>query len=203
MIIEGIITTENPDGSMHVAPIGPHVDRALGNWSLKPFQTSTTFKNLYHHGRAIFHVTDDALLLAASVLGIGNSPAPETLSPDMLSRWSEKVESRRAARWFDERGWVLEHSCQAFALQADRWDVSSPRAHADCSVTQQWSLRAFWGWNRAKHSILELAILASRRQWLEPGEWNQEFERHRVFVEKTAGTDELEALELLREAMST
>jgi hypothetical protein len=203
MIIEGIITTENPDGSMHAAPIGPHVDRALSSWSLKPFQTSTTFKNLFHRGRAIFHVTDDALLLAASVLGVGNASGAESLSSDLVSRWAEKVESRRAARWIDDRGWVLDGSCQAFALRADRWDVSNPRAHADCSVVQQWNLRPFWGWNRAKHSILELAILASRRQWLEPGEWGREFERHRVFVEKTAGADELEALELLREAMST
>lgn len=188
---------------MHVAPIGPHVDRSLHSWSLKPFQTSTTFKNLFHHRRAIFHVTDDALLLAASVLGIGNTPTSESLPPELLSRWSEKVESRRTARWVDDHGWLLDHSCHAFALHTDSWDVSTPRAHADCSVTQQWSIRAFWGWNRAKHSILELAILASRRQWLEPGEWIREFERHRVFVEKTAGTDELEALELLREAMST
>jgi hypothetical protein len=203
MIIEGIITTENADGSMHVAPIGPHVDRELRSWSVKPFQTSTTFQNFARTNRAIFHVTDDALLMAASVLGIGNTPAPIVLPPHRQQHWSDRLQQRRTSIWVPEKGWMLEQTCQAFALRAERWDVSAPRAHADCSMVQKWELRPFWGWNRAKHSILELAILVSRRQWLAPHEWQSESERHRVFIEKTAGTDEQEALELLQEAMST
>ncbi|AMV31121.1 hypothetical protein VN12_03320 [Pirellula sp. SH-Sr6A] len=203
MIIEGIITTENADGSMHVAPIGPHVDRELQSWSVKPFQTSTTFQNLIRTNRAIFHVTDDALLMAASVLGIGNTPSPEVLPPTRQQHWSDRIQQRRASKWVHEKGWVLEQACRAFALRAERWDVSAPRAHADCSVVHSWELRPFWGWNRAKHSILELAILVSRRQWLPPNEWQSECDRHRVFIDKTAGEEEHEALELLQEAMST
>lgn len=203
MIIEGIITTENADGSMHVAPIGPHVDRELRSWSVKPFQSSTTFRNFFRTNRAIFHVTDDALLMAASVLGIGNTPNPAVLPSVSQQRWTDRIQKHRVSKWSDDHGWILENACQAFSLQTIRWDVSAPRAHADCSVVQRWELRPFWGWNRAKHSILELAILVSRRQWLAAHEWQAEWERHRVFIEKTAGDEELEALELLQEAMST
>lgn len=112
---------------MHVAPIGPHVDRELQSWSVKPFQTSTTFQNLIRTNRAIFHVTDDALLMAASVLGIGNTPSPEVLPPTRQQHWSDRIQQRRASKWVHEKGWVLEQACRAFALRAERWDVSAPR----------------------------------------------------------------------------
>ena len=68
MVIEGVLTTENSDGSMHVSPIGPHVNTELSTWTLKPFQSSKTFVNLRASSRAVFHVVDDPLLMAAAVL---------------------------------------------------------------------------------------------------------------------------------------
>ena len=62
--------------------------------------------------------------------------------------------------------------------------------------------RPFWGWNRAKHSILELAIIASRAQMLERAVIDDELNRHGIIIEKTAGPREMAAWELLKKHLS-
>ena len=84
MVIEGILTTENADGSMHVSPIGPHVNHELSSWNLKPFQSSTTFANLRATSRAVFHIIDDPLLMAAAVLGLCNRTEVSTRIVNVL-----------------------------------------------------------------------------------------------------------------------
>jgi uncharacterized protein len=200
MVIEGILTTENVDGSMHVSPIGPHVDLELSSWTLKPFQSSKTFLNLREHARAVFHVVDDPLLMAAAVLGLCN---PSELSAESAHRLSyEQISELVAARFDDEIGWVLDLSCRSFGLSVTHWDVSEPRAIANCVLVRQEEHRAFWGWNRARHSILELAIIASRKHMLAPSEIAGELIRHKIIVEKTAGARENAAWELLNRHLS-
>jgi hypothetical protein len=182
MILEGIITTEDPANRMHVAPIGPHVDRSLESWSLKPFQTSTTFSNLHRTSRGVFHIVDDALLLVQSVLGISN-----------------QVGAEPQAIYHEGIGWILSGACRAYPLQVTEWDVSQPRAVARCQAGKPLEIRPFWGWNRAAHSLLELAVLWSRRDLLEAVILKEEFQRHRIIIEKTAGDRELTALSLLDE----
>ena len=46
MILEGIVTTLNDDGTPNVAPMGPIVDESLSTLVLRPFCTSTTYRNL-------------------------------------------------------------------------------------------------------------------------------------------------------------
>ena len=60
-------------------------------------------------------------------------------------------------------------------------------------------LRPFLGFNRAKHAVLEAAILATRVGILPDDEIRREMERLAVPVEKTAGAEEREAFELLRD----
>ena len=200
MVIEGVLTTENADGSMHVAPIGPHVNLELTAWTLKPFQSSTTFLNLQKSSRAVFHVVDDPLLMAAAVLGLCN-PGEHHLSVS-TSLDADQILELTAARHIDGIGWVLDLSCRYYALSIDQWDVSAPRAIAECSLRHQTEVRPFWGWNRARHSILELAILASRVHMLDRSELDEELNRHKIIIEKTAGTREKAAWELLKQRMS-
>jgi uncharacterized protein len=199
MVIEGIITTENGDGSMHVAPIGPHVNPELTSWTLKPFQSSVTFANLRTTSRGVFHVVDDSLLMAAAVLGICN-PSAETRARAMLTpnQLAELIE----AEYHKDRGWILDRSCGVYALSVSEWDVSAPRAIASCLLESQVQVRPFWGWNRASHSILELAIVASRVHLLDPEIVVEELNRHKIIIEKTAGARELAAWELLRRHLS-
>lgn len=176
LVIEGILTTEHEDGSLHYAPMGPVVDRDLRTWTLKPFQTSTTFRNLQRTKRGVFHVTDDCYLLAAAAIGV-------------------KVDVRAT---FDvSLGWILTEACQWFALQFDTIDVSQPRAVAIGQAIGQNSLRPFWGWNRGKHAVLEAAILATRKNILPHAEIAKEWDYLVVRVKKTGGKQEHLAMGLL------
>lgn len=207
MIVEGIITTEDENGEMHAAPIGPHVDYAFRDWTLYPFQTSTTFANLHRTGRAVFHITDDAFLLTATVLGFGNRQLSSCQKSDVSSseehrsdiefKWRHVIDKARRANHDPEVGWVLESCHRFYALQITEWDTSTPRAKGICQVVKQGTKGDFWGWNRAKHSLLELAILVSRRHMTDPAIWQEEWDRHCIIINKTAGPWELEALALL------
>lgn len=205
MIVEGIITTEDENGKMHVAPIGPHVDPDFSTWTLYPFQTSTTFSHLHRSGRAVFHITDDAFLLTASVLGLGNSSTSGSITDSSsadsrekrYSPWVAQITRARSATFRSDLGWVLDRCHRYVGLQITQWDTSAPRATAVCGVVSQGSNGDFWGWNRAKHSLLELAILVSRKHLTDRATWNAEWERHRIIIHKTAGPEELDALALL------
>ena len=79
IILEGIVTTLAADGSVHIAAMGPEVSADSRRLVLKPFQTSQTYRNLERHPEAVFHVTDDVLLLAQAAIGrIDPMPATAT-----------------------------------------------------------------------------------------------------------------------------
>jgi hypothetical protein len=46
MILEGIVTTLTPQGAVHIAPMGPHVDAAMQTFLLRPYRTAQTYRNL-------------------------------------------------------------------------------------------------------------------------------------------------------------
>ena len=46
MILEGLVTTLDPDGSPHLAPMGPRVEGDFARFTLRPFPTSNTYQNL-------------------------------------------------------------------------------------------------------------------------------------------------------------
>jgi hypothetical protein len=58
-------------------------------------------------------------------------------------------------------------------------------------------LRDFFGFNRAKHAVLEAAILATRLHLLPLRDVESQLAALRVLVEKTAGPREREAFELI------
>ena len=135
MVIEGVLTTENADGSMHVSPIGPHVNAELSSWTLKPFQSSTTFANLRASSRAVFHVVDDPLLMAArswamqyeSTSSIADSISPE--SPLGRPRSDQRTDCSRSSQAEIGLGTGFELSI-LLPYRIEQWDVSTPRAIA-------------------------------------------------------------------------
>ena len=46
MILEGLVTSLDEGGTLHVAPMGPIVDESMQSLLLRPFRTSQTFRNL-------------------------------------------------------------------------------------------------------------------------------------------------------------
>ena len=59
--------------------------------------------------------------------------------------------------------------------------------------------REFIGFNRARHAVLEAAIVATRLHLLPAEEVDAEFRRLAVAVEKTAGPREFEAWRMLED----
>ena len=179
MILEGILTTLNADGSLNVSPMGPRVDEDLNEMLLRPFQTSTTYRNLKRTGQGVFHVTDDVELLAQAALG----------TPDPLpsSEPATAVEGR-----------ILTGACRWYALKVRSLDDREERTNIVCEVVDRGRLRDFFGFNRAKHAVVEAAILATRKHLIAPEVLRAEFERLRAPVEKTGGPAELRAFEFLR-----
>jgi hypothetical protein len=178
MILEGIVTTVSPSGVVNIAPMGPRVDPGMRRFLLRPFPTSQTYRNLKRHGEGVLHVTDDVLLLARAALG---PVEPPPLAP--------------AAR---VRGFVLTGACRYYEFRVVSIDESEERVRIEAEVVQGGRLRDFFGFNRAKHAVVEAAILATRTDFLPLDEVEAEYRKLAVIVDKTGGEQEREAFALLR-----
>jgi len=180
MILEGIVTTLNADSSANISPMGPLVDAAMERLVLRPYQTATTYVNLKRTGEGVFHVTDDVLLLARTALG-----EPEPL-PALVH--AEKV-----------NGVILADACRWYAFRVKSIDDSQPRSQIVADVVDRGRIRDFFGFNRAKHAVVEAAILATRVGLLPREDIAVEFNRLAVIVEKTGGEQERTAFEYLKD----
>ncbi|HXG12187.1 MAG TPA: DUF447 domain-containing protein [Gemmataceae bacterium] len=179
MILEGVVTTIFPSGEVNIAPMGPRVGPTMERFLLRPFSTSQTYRNLKAHGEGVFHVTDDVLLLARAALG--PVEPPPALFP--------------AAR---VRGLVLRDACRYYEFRVASLDESEERVRIEAEVVYAGWLRDFVGFNRAKHAVVEAAILATRTDFLPLDQIEAEYRKLAVIVDKTGGEQEQEAFALLR-----
>ena len=170
MIIEGLITTLSPTGDLNIAPMG--VEWGDEQIVLKPFLDTTTFRNLQGGGAAVFNLVDDVGLLAEAAIG----------SPTYPSRPAERV-----------RGVVLESACSWRELEVETIDATPPRSRITTRVVHRGTQREFLGFNRARHAVLEAAILATRLHLIPAAEVEAQLARLLPLVEKTAGPREHEA----------
>lgn len=178
LILEGIVTTLNVDHTVNVSPMGPLVDRDLTRFTLRPYQTSTTYKNLKRTGCGVFHVVDDVELLAKAAVG-DVIPKPSCVPCASIP------------------GQVLVDACRWYALQVETLEDREPRTTIVSNVVEHGRRRDFFGFNRAKHAVLEAAILATRVQFLPAEEIHAEWKRLEVIVHKTAGDQEQRAFDFL------
>ena len=178
MILEGIVTTLNADGTVNIAPMGPEVGASMERFVLKPFRTARTYANLKAHGEGVLHVTDDVLLLAKAALG----PV-------------EPLPALRPAKHV--RGFVLADACRCHEFRVRFLDDRQERTRIEVDVVHTERLRDFFGFNRAKHAIVEAAILATRTHLLPLADIEAELQRLAVLVEKTGGEQEHAAFRLL------
>ncbi|MCE9605408.1 MAG: DUF447 family protein [Planctomycetia bacterium] len=178
MILEGLMTTINADGTPNVSPMGPRVDLELKTFVLRPFQTSTTYRNVKRSGVGVFHVTDDVELLARAAVG-KLSPLPPLEKADAVE------------------GFILSGACRWFALRVESLDDSAPRTTITMRAVASGTLRDFFGLNRAKHAVVEGAILATRLHLLSKAEILRQFADLKPLVEKTGGEAEHRAFAFL------
>jgi hypothetical protein len=185
MILESLVTTVNEDGSLNVSPMGPVVEVDMsGQWNmdrfqLRPFDTSRTFMNLKRTRQGVLHVTDDVLMFARGAISKFDPP-PETVP-------AEKVD-----------GHVIAGACRWYEFKVDFIDETGPRMSLNCHAVHDKRGRDFFGFNRAMHSVIEAAILATRLDFLPAEEISEQFIRLETIVAKIAGPRETEAFELLK-----
>ena len=182
-ILEGVVTTLNVDRTVNISPMGPHVDSSMEHFELRPVQTSTTYQNLKRIGEGVLHVTDDVELLARAAIG-QLRPAPVTVPAKAVA------------------GVILQDACRWYAFRVRRIDDHEQRTSVSCQVVDQGRIRDFFGFNRAKHAVVEAAILATRVHLLPEEEITEEFRRLGAIVQKTAGAQEERAFQLLQAFVS-
>jgi hypothetical protein len=176
LIIETIVTSLAPDGAINFAPMG--VEWSEDSLVLKPFLETTTFSNVTGSGAAVVNLTDDVMLFAQAAIA----------SPQFPAFPAHVV-----------RGVVLEAACSWRELEVVRVDNTPPRSRIETRVVHQGRRREFLGFNRARHAVLEAAILATRTHLLPAEQIREEFARLQVIVDKTAGPREQDAMALLTE----
>jgi hypothetical protein len=176
MIIESILTTMDPDGNVNFAPMG--VEWGDEEIIIKPYKETTTYPNLKATGVAVINLTDNVLYIARGAISKPQFP------------------------WHDAevvRGAVLEDACSWREVEVADSDESGDRTRFTTRVVHHGFKREFLGFNRARHAVLEAAILATRIRFLPFEHIASEFERLQVIVDKTAGPAEREAMQLLTE----
>ena len=182
MILEGIVTTLSPEGLLNVAPMGPQVDDTWRRYILRPYRTSTTYRNLKARGEGVLHVTDDVLLLARSAVG----PAVE-----VATRPADAVAGR-----------IILDACRYYEFRVTELDDRDDRTTIVVETVAEGRHRDFFGFNRAKHAVIEAAILATRTALLPREEILAEFERLAVLVAKTGGPAEHAAFDHLKKYLN-
>jgi hypothetical protein len=178
MILEGVVTTVSPTGAVNIKPMGPSVEADMNRFVLRPFRTSQTYSNLVAHGEGVLHVIDDVLLLAKAAVNRLETPP---------LRRAEHV-----------AGWVLQDACRYYEFRLVSRDDTGDRSRLDAEVVHVGWLRDFFGFNRAKHAVLEAAILATRIAILPLSDIETEYRKLGVVVHKTGGAAELEAFAFLQ-----
>jgi hypothetical protein len=177
VILEGIVTTVSPEGVLNIAPMGPKVEPAMQRFVLRPYRTSTTYRNLKARGEGVLHVTDDVLLLARTAIGVEVEAA--TRPADVVA------------------GRILVDACRYYEFRLCAVDDRDERTNLVAETVAEGRIRDFFGLNRAKHAVVEAAILATRASLLPLDEIFAEIKRLAPLVEKTGGPDEREALAVL------
>jgi len=178
MIIEGLVTSIDSTNQLNVAPMGPVV---VGNFQaliLRPFQPSATFRNLSTLRSGVFHITDQVDIIAQAVTG--------TLSQLPPTEPARSISGR-----------VLSDCCRWFEFTIDSVDDSAPRSRMPATIRHAEEKRPFSGFNRAKHAVIEAAILATRLHLIPEREISNALTFLAPAVEKTGGPSELQAWQLI------
>ncbi len=170
MILETIITSQSPSGITHIAPMGVHV--AGEEMLVMPFRPSTTLDNILANGQAVLNHTDDVRVFAGCLTGRRDWP---------LSA-AERLPIKR-----------LADSLSHVELELLRVEDDGLRPRLYCRVVHEAYHAPFKGFNRAQHSVLEAAILASRLPMLPWDKIQAELAYLRIGMEKCAGEREREA----------
>ena len=179
MIYETVITTMNPDGSVHIAPMGIRVENQ--KYLIAPFKPSRTLNNLLHSEAAVVNATTDVLIFAGCLTGRHDWPvAPAT-----------HIACKRLAA-------ALAH----VEVRVEKWKDDELRPLFICQPVHAATHAPFRGFNRAQAAVVEAAILVSRLQMLPAHKVRSELEYLSIAIDKSAGEKERTAWRWLQEKVA-
>lgn len=180
MIIEGLVTSVDAEGRVNLAPMGPIVRGDFESLVLRPFQPSTTFTNLSSVRCGVFHVVDHVDVIARAAIG----------------RLTELPEMGPAT---SVQGFVLKNCCRWFEFTVDSIDCSNSRSVMPSTIVHRGERRPFAGFNRAKHAVLEAAILATRLHLISSDEVQAALSFLEPAVQKTGDAPEQQSFRMLQD----
>jgi hypothetical protein len=170
MIQELIVSTQNREGVVHLAPMGVHVNGE--ELIILPFRPSTTLRNLVVTGDAVLNYCDDVRVFAGCLTG----------RRDWAVNAAEKIQ-----------GTVLACALAHTEVELVSIEEDDTRPKLFCKAIHTVNHAPFKGFNRAQYAVLEAAILISRLKILPLSKIDSEIDYLRIGLEKTAGERELEA----------
>ncbi|QDV65275.1 DUF447 domain-containing protein [Crateriforma conspicua] len=178
MILESLVTTIDQNGHLNLAPMGPVVDGPqLRRFVLRPYQGSTTCANLLETGRATIHVCDDVSLFAKTA--IGSIDADALVVPVTTADGEGFWRLKRCHRWF--------------AVAVTDISGGDPKYEMQTRMVASGIQDPFFGFNRAKHAVIEACILATRIHLLDAQDIRDQMKTFAVAVTKTGGKIEQQA----------
>ncbi|MDO9106372.1 MAG: DUF447 family protein [Methylovulum sp.] len=178
MIQETIVTTISPDGLVHIAPMGIHING--DEYIILPFRPSTTLVNVLHSQTAVLNYCDDVRVFAGCLTGRRDWPL----------RAAEKISAP-----------VLACALAHTEVQVIRIEDDPVRPKLFCTAVHSAHHAPFTGFNRAQFAVLEAAILVSRLTMLSQEKIASELAYLRIGFDKTAGDRERVAWDWLMAAI--
>jgi uncharacterized protein len=178
-IFEAVLTTQSPDGVVHLAPMG--VRYQSGRVVLMPFKPSTTLANILATRHAVLNLITDTRVFAGCVTGRRAWPLVG----------AERIAGQRLAC-------ALAH----VELVLDEHVDDSQRPVLRMARVHEASHAPFVGMNRAQAAVVEGAVLVSRLHMLPPDKVDAELAYLQIAIDKTAGAGEHEAWGWLQQAVA-
>lgn len=175
LIKEVIVSTLNPDGSTHLAPMGLQLDDdpSADGMVLAPFLPSRSFENLQRTPLVVVNCVADVRVFAGCLCGRRDWPM------------------RPAKRLPEVRYLACALSHAELELLSIEHDEVRPRVSA--CISYQENHAPFTGFNRAQAAVIELAVLVSRLDRLPSEKYEREIDYLKIAIDKTAGEKELTA----------
>jgi len=171
MIYEVIVSTLNSEGLPNWAPMG--LIEQQGSYFLHVFKGSHTYENLMTRGEFVANATDDILAFCLSALG----------EPTL-----DCVPAKRVA------GYVYAEACSWMEFEAVPNEEDDLAGRFSCRLLYSDVRRSYRGYNRAKGSIMELLIAATRYRLYDRQFFNGLISNAKALVERTGGEREAKAL---------
>ena len=178
---ETIVTTKNIDNTIKISPLGIYIDEGI--LRIRPFKPSVSLDNILRNKSGVINYVDDVRIFASCIV-------KKNLKIDLSK--VDKIDCSRIKSAISHTEFVV-----------DQIDDNHERPTILCKPINEEIHRMYYGLNRAKSSVLELCILASRLGIIDYKKIQDEIKYLNIAIEKTAGKNELEAWSWLNEYINT